>query len=123
MRLRSFTTAALAAHLLTFPALADSALPRLQPPDPVFEKHDIKSRPTVCNGFAGYGSTIEQTVQLAVVEPLASIADDLMRLFRPFFTNTATAEERSHRSAMSKSLKLQSPSSMVRIAERKRLCG
>ena len=96
MRLRRLAAAALAANLLAAPVLAETNLPRLQAANPVFAKNAIKSRPSICNGFAEYGTTIERTVQMAFVDPLTNIAEDLARLFRPFFTdaNTTTPEWR-----------------------------
>lgn len=123
MRLRRLAAAALAANLLTVPVFAEATLPRLQAAEPVFAKHAIKNRPSVCNGFAGYGATIELTVQMAFVDPMFTIAEDLARLFRPFFSDATTAEERPGRLTMPKNFKQQSPSKMVRMAARRRLCG
>lgn len=69
MRLGLFAALTLAANLLAFPGTAESAFPKLQRAEPVFEKQAMKNRPSVCNGFAGYGATIEQTLQAAVVAP------------------------------------------------------
>lgn len=123
MRASLPAAAVLAAQLTICPALADTALPRLQPPEPVFEEHDLKYRPSVCNGFAGYAATIEQTVQEALVDPLVSIAEDLARLFRPLFTDDQSTSERPQKRLTARKLKPQSPSAVIRTAERKRLCG
>lgn len=123
MQFRVLAAAVLAVSLLASPATAETALPRLQPAEPVFERQSRYSGSPICDGIAGYGATIEQTVQLAFVDPLVSIAEDLARLFRPFFTATEPTGERSARSYMSRNLKPQSPSTMVRMATRKRICG
>lgn len=113
----------LAVTLLAIPAFSETALPRLQPAEPVFEKQGRKSTPPVCDGIAGYGATIEQTVQLAFVDPLISVAEDLARLFRPFFTDAEIPDEQPRRSSAAGKFKPQSPSTMVRMAARKRICG
>ena len=93
MRPESFAAGVLAVYLLTCPVIAETNLPRLQPAEPVFAKHAIKSRPSICNGVAGNGATIEHTVQTTFIDPLIVIAEDLARLFRPFFSDEATTEE------------------------------
>lgn len=124
MRLGRLPAAALVINLLTFPALAETSLPRMSAAEPVFAKHAIKNRPSICNGFADYGATVELTVQLAFIDPLLTITEDLARLFRPFFTHATTVDERPrHRSLASKNFKPQNPSKMVKMAARKRLCG
>ena len=123
MRLKRLATAALAANLLTSPVFAETTLPRLQAAEPVFAKHAIKSRPSVCNGFAEYGTTVEETVQMTFVDPLFMIAEDLGRLFRPFFSDDAAADELTRQPRAARKIRRQPPSKMVRMAERKRLCG
>lgn len=123
MRSGRLAAAALAAYLLTGPVPADTSLPRLQAAEPVFAKHDIKSRPSICNGFAGYGATVEQTVQMTFIDPLFTIVEDLARLFRPFFSDEATEDDRPRRLQAVTKKRQQSPSKMVKIAQRKRLCG
>jgi hypothetical protein len=123
MRLKRLATADLAANLMNSPVLAETTLPRLQAADPVFAKHAIKSRPSICNGVADYGATIELTVQMAFVDPLFNIAEDLARLFRPFFTDAKTTGESARTPRTSKNSRAQSPSKMVQMAARKRLCG
>lgn len=123
MRFRRLAAAAFAASLMTAPVIAGTSLPRLQAAEPVFAKHAVKSRPSICNGFTAYGATIEQTVKIVFVDPLHSIAEDLTRLFRPFFTSTIGVDEPPRRPRATKNLKLQSPSKMLKMAERQRLCG
>lgn len=123
MRLKRFATAALAANLLISPVYAETTLPRLQAAEPVFAKRAIKSRPSVCNGFAEYGATVEETVQVTFVDPLFTIAKDLARLFRPFFSDDAAADEPTRQPRAAKKIRRQPPSKIVRMAERKRLCG
>lgn len=123
MRLGLLAALTLAANLLAFPGFAESAFPKLQRAEPVFEKQAMKNRPSACNGFAGYGATIEQTVQAAVVAPLAAIAEDIARLFRPFFADIKPVGEPTSRAIASKNYRARSPSDIVRTAERRRLCG
>ncbi len=123
MHRKLLATVALATNLVIIPAFADTALPPLQPANPVFEEFTINKRPSVCNGFADFGSITEQTMQLVVVDPLVSIAFDIARLFRPFFTDAATTQEASRKSAKMRRPKPQSPSNMVRVVARKRICG
>lgn len=124
MRLRQLAAATLAAILLTCPAFAETSLPRMQAAEPVFRKHAIQTRPSICNTSADYGVTVAQTAQLTFIDPLLTIAEDIARLFRPFFTD-ATAPDNSsrYRTLASRNFKPQSPSKIVKMAARKRICG